>query len=195
MRNAPAFVSALLLALVFIDWPGSGYFLSGAGLIVFGPIVATRAVEAALWTIAAILDACRAPPARIVAAIAALAALGAGLTAACAEPLARKPGDIVYLPSLAIRADGRLALADGATLAAAARAYAGPGDYWAATCRATLPGWYRPIEWTGLDAVNAPLWRATVSGAGVVEVSGLSPSEADPLRALLEELAPIVACH
>jgi hypothetical protein len=87
MRNAPAFVSALLLALVFIDWPGSGYFLSGAGLIVFGPIVATRAVEAALWTIAAILDACRAPPARIVAAIAALAALGAGLTAACAEPL------------------------------------------------------------------------------------------------------------
>jgi hypothetical protein len=87
MRNAPAFVSALLLALIFIDWPGSAYFLSGAALIVFGPAVTMRVAESALWCLGAIMDACRAPPARIVAAIAALAALSAGLTAACAEPL------------------------------------------------------------------------------------------------------------
>lgn len=148
----------------------------------------------------AVRDACRAHAAREVVRIAAIAALATAaitgaVSAGYAAPLAREPGDIVYLPSLAVRADGRLALADGATLADAARAYAGPGEYWSSTCRATLPGWYAPVEWTGLDAVNRPLWRATISGAGVVEVSGLGPAEADPLRAFLAELAKTVACH
>jgi hypothetical protein len=146
----------------------------------------------------AVRDACRAHAAREVVRIAAVAALATAaitgaVSAGYAAPLAREPGDIVYLPSLAIRADGRLSLAPEMTIAEAARAYAGPREYWSSTCRATLPGWYQPVDWQGLDAVNAPLWRATISGAG--EVSGLGPAEADPLRALLEELAPIVTCN
>jgi hypothetical protein len=148
----------------------------------------------------AVRDVFHAPAARSVARIAlaaalATAAITGAVSAGYTASLAREPGDIVYLPSLAIRADGRLSLAPEVTLADAARAYAGPGDYWAATCRATLPGWYAPVEWTGLDAVNRPLWRATISGAGVVEVSGLGPAETDPLRAFLIELAKTVACN
>jgi hypothetical protein len=88
MRNAPAFVVAALVALVFLDMPGSGYFLSGAGLIVFGPAIAYRLAEVALWIFGALLDALRSPPARVVGLIAGMAALGAGVAAACAEPLA-----------------------------------------------------------------------------------------------------------
>jgi hypothetical protein len=109
-------------------------------------------------------------------------------------PLAREPGDVVYLPTLAVRADGRLALAEGVTVAAAAATYAGPGDYWAAACRATLPGWRAPIDWRSSDATGATIWRASISDRGVVEISGLAPAEAAPMRALLEALALAVAC-
>jgi hypothetical protein len=122
------------------------------------------------------------------------AAITGAVSAGYAAPLAREPGDVVYLPTLAIRADGRLALPPSTTIAEAAAAYAGPAAYWSSTCRATLPGWYRPVDWQGLDAVARPLWRASISGSGVVEVSGLGPAETDSLRALLEALAPIVAC-
>ncbi|ATQ67827.1 MULTISPECIES: hypothetical protein [Methylosinus] len=147
-------------------------------------------VVSAAWALicAAVLH-----PARAILAIAGLAAL-AGVTAAYAETLAREPGDLVYLPSLAIRADGRLALAPGVTIAEAAGAYAGPADYWAASCRATLPGWRWPVDWRGSDAIGRTLWRASVSDSGAVMVDGLAPAEADPLHALLAELAPIVAC-
>lgn len=148
----------------------------------------------------AVRDAIRAPATRTVARLAAIAALGSavitgGVSLGYASPLARESGDVAYLPSLAIRADGRLALADGVSLADAARAYAGPGDYWRSTCRATLPGWRSPVDWSGVDALGRPLWRASISGSGVVEVSGLGAAEADPLRALLSELAIIVACE
>jgi hypothetical protein len=136
----------------------------------------------------AIVDAARSAAALVTAAI--VVAVSAGYAA----PLVREPGDVVYLPSMAVRANGSLAMADGATLADAARAYAGPREYWSSTCRATLPGWYVPVDWRGVDAVSRPLWRASISGAGVVTVDGLGPAEADPLRALLEELARTVAC-
>jgi hypothetical protein len=94
MRNAPAFVSAILLALIFIDWPGSGYFLSGASLIVFGPAVATRVAEAALWCLGAIMDACRASAAREVVRIAAIAALAtAAITGAVSAGYAAEPAN------------------------------------------------------------------------------------------------------
>jgi hypothetical protein len=156
----------------------------------------TRAID---WA-RAVITAWRKSAGRPICAIALAAALGAAaivgaVSAAYAGPLARDPGDVVYLPSLAVRADGRLALADGVTLAEAARVYAGPAEAWGSSCRATLPGFYMPIDWQGLDAVRQPLWRASISGTGVVTVNGLGPAEADPLRALLAELAPIVACR
>jgi hypothetical protein len=138
------------------------------------------------------------PAARAVAAIAAGAAFAAALLTAgvalAGAPLSRAPGDIVYSRELAVRADGRLALADGVTLAAAARAFAGPGDYWAAACRASLPGWRWPVDWRGADAIGRPLWRASLSDRGGVTVDGLGPAETAQMRALLGELAGIVAC-
>jgi hypothetical protein len=169
------------------------------GAIIAGCEIAAGVLFIAPECLGAIMDAGRAKPAREVVRIAAIAALAAAIitgavSAGYAAPLVREPGDVVYLPSMAVRADGRLSLAPEMTIAEAARAYAGPREYWSSTCRATLPGWYTPVEWTGLDAVNAPLWRATISGAGIVEVSGLGPAESDSLRAFLAELAKTVAC-
>jgi hypothetical protein len=196
--GALACVVAFLLICPFIPEISAGIRALRGAISVFGHVFlfATRSIGRAR----AVIAACHKSAARPVAMIALSAALvtaaiAGAVSAGYAAPLAREPGDLVYLPTLAIRADGRLALPPSTTIAEAAAAYAGPADYWSSTCRATLPGWYRPVDWQGLDAVNAPLWRASISGAGVVEVSGLGPAETDSLRALLEALAPIVACE
>jgi hypothetical protein len=158
-------------------------------------LFATQALGRARAVITAFRESAAKPVAMIALSTALVtAAITGAVSAGYAAPLAREPGDVVYLPTLAIRADGRLALPPSTTIAEAAAAYAGPAAYWSSTCRATLPGWYRPVDWQGLDAVARPLWRASISGSGVVEVSGLGPAETDSLRALLEALAPIVAC-
>jgi hypothetical protein len=113
--------------------------------------------------------------------------------ASCAGALTREPGDVLYQPSLAIRADGRLALADGVTFAEAAADYAGPGDYWAAACRATLDG-YEPVVFEALDASRGVYWRASISRAGAIETSGPGRAALAPLAPFLEELAQRVRC-
>lgn len=173
--------------------------VGGASACAALTIFATSFIPEITGGFRAVVDLARAPAMRTVARIAAVAALGSavitgGVSLGYAAPLAREPGDIVYLPSLAVRADGRLAVPDGVTLADAARAYAGPGDYWRSACGATLRGWYRPIDWQGVDAIGRPLWRATISDRGVATVDGLGPAEADALRAFLAELAKTVAC-
>jgi hypothetical protein len=179
----------------------AGYVLAAVA-VVHGPALGLRLARLSIRGCGVFFLGFVSPSGRVVArvgAIALAAALAAAVvsavSAAHAEPLMREPGDIVYLPSMAVRADGRLALADGATLSDAARAYAGPRGYWASECPATLPGWRMAVDWQGVDAVHRPLWRASVSGAGVVELSGLGPAEADPLRAFLEELAQLVRCE
>jgi hypothetical protein len=172
----------------------------GALACVAAPLLTTSFIPEIAACAGALRAASRSPAAREVVRISAIAALAAAaitgtVSASYPAPLAREPGDIAYQPSLAIRADGRLALPSSTTIAEAAATYAGPAAYWSSTCRATLPGWYRPVDWQGLDAVARPLWRASISGSGVVEVSGLGPAETDSLRALLEALAPIVACE
>lgn len=156
----------------------------------------TRAIDWARALIAALRKSAAKPIAMIgLSAALVTAAIAGAVSAGYAATLAREPGDVVYLTTLAVRAGGQLALAPELTIAEAARAYAGPADYWNSTCRATLPGWRSPVDWQGLDAGGRPLWRASISGAGVVEVLGLGPAETDSLRTFLAALAPIVACE
>jgi hypothetical protein len=180
----------------------SGYVLAVVA-VAHGPALVLRAGRLAIRGYGVLFLWLVSPAWRVVARIGAIglaAALAASaivvaVSAANAGPLMREPGDVVYQPPFAIRADGRLALPPGMTPADAARAYAGPREYWASECPATLPGWRMVVDWQGVDAVHRPLWRAGVSGAGVVEVAGLGPAEADPLRAFLEELAQLVRCE
>jgi hypothetical protein len=58
MRNAPAFVVAALVALIFFDMPGSGYFL--AGDVAYLPSLAVRADGRLALTAAAAYFALRA---------------------------------------------------------------------------------------------------------------------------------------
>lgn len=195
MRN----VLALAGAAIFVAFMFYAPALAALNIALVAAMLATAFIPELTAGFRAVRDAIRAPAARIVARLAAVAALGSaviagGVSLAYAGPLMREPGDVVYLPSLAIRADGRLALLEGVTIAEAARAYAGPPTYWRSICGGTLRGWYRPIDWQGVDAVGRPLWRATIGDHGAVALSGLGAAEADPLRAFLEELAPIVAC-
>lgn len=199
MKNALALAGAALFAVLFMSRPASSYFVAGGAAVVFGPVVAVRMARSAISLFGHAFLLVGSRPAKPVAMIALAAGIASGaiagaVSAGYAAPLAREPGDVVYQPFLAVHADGRLALADGVTLAAAARAYACPGDYWSSTCRATLPGWRWPVDWPALDAIDCPLWRATLSDRGVATVEGLGPAEADPLRALLEELSALVAC-
>jgi hypothetical protein len=102
-------------------------------------LVATRAIGWSRTMIAAFRKSAARPICAIAGAAAlAAAAISVAASPAHAGPLMREPGDVLYQPPFAIRADGRLALPPGMTPAEAARAYAGPVDYWAATCRATL---------------------------------------------------------
>ncbi|MBY6239798.1 hypothetical protein [Methylosinus sp. Sm6] len=198
--NILALAGVALFAALFLSRPASSYFVAGGAAVVFGPVVAERLARGAISLFGHAFLLATSQPAKPVATIALAASIAtAAITGAvsagyAAQTLPRQPGDVLYLPTLAVRADGRLALADGVTIAEAARAYAGPGDYWSSTCRAALPGWRSPVDWEGVDATGRPLWRATISDHAVVTVDGLGPAEADPLRALLAALAPIVAC-
>jgi len=188
-------------------------WLLAAVAVVHGQLLITRIVRLAVrafgWLfLAAIalrtnpedrgLFAGRQGSATPLCAIALAAALGAAaivgaVSAGYAAPLAREPGDIVYQPSLAIRADGRLALAEGVTIAEAAADYAGPGDYWSAACRATLDG-YEPVVFEALDASRGVYWRASISRAGAIETSGPGRAALAPLAPFLAELAQRVRC-
>lgn len=105
MRNAPAFVSALLCAL-FMPLPGSVYFLAGASIIVFGPIAALYTARLVIWAFGHIFLAATSRAARVVVAIAGLSALGAGLASACAEPVLSRRDQVLeeYLAN-AVRLD------------------------------------------------------------------------------------------
>jgi len=195
--GALACVGAFLVLRPFIPEISARIRVLRGAIALFGHVflVATQALGRAR----AVITAFREPAAKPVAMIAlsaalATAAITGAVSAGYAAPLAREPGDLVYLPTLAIRADGRISLPPSTTIAEAAAAYAGPAGYWSSTCRATLPGWRAPIAWRGSDATGATIWRASISDRGVVEISGLAPVEAAPMRALLEALALAVAC-
>jgi hypothetical protein len=179
----------------------SGYVLAGVA-VAHGPALGLRLARLAIRSYGVLFLGFVSPVWRVVARVGAIAlaaalvasAIAGAVSAAHAGPLMREPGDVVYQPPFAIRADGRLTLPPGMTPAEAARAYAGPRDYWAATCRATLDA-YTPVAFVDLDATRRPYWRAAIARDGALELTGLSAAARASLAPFLEELASLVRCE